>query len=259
MSRAGRAAAAAAVTLTAAVATVVLAAPVSAATCRVMQVDNAVPVGIELTPRHLDVAYGGCVQFTDNAFGPAVTIKVGKHYSVTLNYSESTSAKKSYVATDPGRQQVTADNGTASAQGTITAGPAPSPSASRSPRTSPSPSASPRPHPSTSATGPQVAPSPHRTHRAGPPVVIPPVQPPPPGPGVSATPGTPPVVAQPSASAAAAGSAAGPLEPPGDRSIGLPASLAALALIGVGTALVRVLLAEPVGPVDSARSVGGSA
>jgi hypothetical protein len=43
------------------------------------------------------------------------------------------------------------------------------------------------------------------------------------------------------------------LQPPTDRGTGLPAALAALAVAGTAGALLRVLLAEPVGPVDDRR------
>jgi hypothetical protein len=64
---------------------------------------------------------------------------------------------------------------------------------------------------------------------------------------------TPPI-ANPSASPTPA--VVGVLEPPTDRSAGLPAALAALAIVGSGAGLLRVLLAEP---VDGAPAVGGTA
>jgi len=233
--------------------------PAAAASCRVITVDNAVPVGITLSPSHVSVAYGGCVAFTDNAFGPPVTVKVGKHYSATLNYGESTSAKTSYQATEPGQQQVTADGGTASAKGSITVGSPPaSPTPTPAPSHSPAPSTQPTPGASSTSSGPQVAASPHRSHRAGPPAVIP-TNLPPVSPGFSPTTvPTPSVAGSPSPKSAGA-VVAGPLEPPGDRNIGLPASLAALALVGVGAALVRVLLAEPIRAVDNPQTVSSNA
>ena len=39
---------------------------------------------------------------------------------------------------------------------------------------------------------------------------------------------------------------AGPVEPPSGRGLGMPAALAALAVVGTGAALVRVIAAEPV-------------
>ena len=54
--------------------------------------------------------------------------------------------------------------------------------------------------------------------------------------------------------------AAFPVEPPSGRGTGLPGAVAALAVVGTGAGLVRVLLAEPLGPVDDAgRTVGGPA
>jgi hypothetical protein len=240
--------------------TVLFTGQAAAAGCRVVvQVQNSVPVGIGLSPRQASVPYGGCVQFSDQAFGPSVTITVAGGYHVTLNYGESTSGKTNYAATSPGPHAVTADNGTSTASGRITVGPRPSQSSS------PSASASPSPHPTTSAsgspsTGPQVAPS-HRPrhHPASLPV---PIGTPPPGPGVRPTPGVVPSVAGSApgplqSTTPAAVAVAGPLEPPTGRALGLPAALAALLLIGVGTAVVRVVMAEPA--VDSRRSVGGTA
>ena len=48
----------------------------------------------------------------------------------------------------------------------------------------------------------------------------------------------------------------GPLEPPTSRSVGLPAAIAALLVIGGATGLVRVVLAEPVDGPDSVGSTG---
>jgi hypothetical protein len=50
------------------------------------------------------------------------------------------------------------------------------------------------------------------------------------------------------------GVVAGPIEPASGRGTGLPAALAALAVVGSGAAIVRVLAAEP---VDSGTNVGG--
>jgi hypothetical protein len=231
-----------------------------AAGCRVViQVQNSVPVGIELSPQQASVPYGGCVQFSDQAFGPPVTITVAGGYHVTLNYGDNTSGKTNYAATSPGAHAVTADNGAATASGRITVGSrpsqSPSPSGSRSP--SPHPTSSPT---ATQSSGPQVAPSHHPRHHPG---VLPvPIGTPPPGPGLRPTPGVVPSVAGSppgplQSTTPAAVAVAGPLEPPTGRSLGLPAALAALVLIGVGTAVVRVVMAEPA--VDSRRSVGGTA
>jgi hypothetical protein len=47
------------------------------------------------------------------------------------------------------------------------------------------------------------------------------------------------------------------LQPPGGRGTGLPAALAALAIVGTAAALLRVLLAEPTA-VDSRDSVAAA-
>jgi hypothetical protein len=238
----------------------------AAASCRVVTVQNAVPVGIALDPQQSSVPYGGCVQFTDNAFGPPVTITVAGGYHTTLDYGESTSAKSNYAAGTPGAHVVTADNGTSTAHGRITVGqppsrsPSPSPSPSRSPAPSHSSAPLPAPQPSSQTTGPRVARSPRRS--GGRPAGLPTAAPPPVAPGVSATPGVVPSVAGSppgplQSTTPAPVAVAGPLEPPTGRSLGLPAALAALVLIGVGTAVVRVVLAEPA--VDDRRSVGGTA
>jgi len=104
--------------------------PAAAASCRVMIVENSPPVGLALSPKQVDVSYGGCVQFSDNAVGPAVTITVAGGYSTTLNYGESTTAAKSYQASAAGTHTVTATNGAASTKGSITVGASPTPSPS---------------------------------------------------------------------------------------------------------------------------------
>jgi hypothetical protein len=238
---------------------VVGAGPAAAASCRVVTVQNAVPVGIALSPQNTSVPYGGCVQFTDNAFGPPVTVTVAGGYQTTLNYGESTSGKTNYAARTPGTHSLTATNGASTAKGRITVGAAPTKSPSPSPSPAASHSPSPQPAPSASSSG---ASRPPRSPRHHPQVGLPSGPPPPVAPGVSATPGVVPSVAgsppgplQTTTPAAVA--VAGPLEPPTGRSFGLPAALAALVLLGVGTAVVRVVMAEPA--VDSGRSVGRTA
>jgi hypothetical protein len=239
---------------------VVAAGSAEAASCRTVTVQNAVPFGIALAPQQTSVPYGGCVTFSDQAFGPPVTITVAGGYKVSLNYGESTGGKTNYAATAPGAHAVTADSAGATAHGRITVGAAPS----HSPSPSPSPSHSPSPQPAQSSssptTGPQVARSPHRA--GGRPFRLPAASPPPVMPAVSATPGVAPSVAGSppgplQSTTPAPVAVAGPLEPPTGRSLGLPAALAALVLLGVGTAVVRVVMAEPV--VDDGRSVGGTA
>jgi hypothetical protein len=240
----------------------VTAGEVQAAGCQaVVEVQSSVPIGIHLTPRRASVPYGGCVQFSDQAFGPPVTITVAGGYHVTLNYGESTTAKTNYSATVSGAHAVTAEMSASKASGQITVGPRPAQSPSPSP--SPSPAASQRPTPRSStpqSTGPQVAPTPRHRHRSAKLVI--PIGKPPAGPGVVPTPGVVPSVAGSppgplQTTTPALVVAAGPLEPPSPRALGLPAALAALVLIGVGAAVVRVMLAEPA--VDGRRSVGGTA
>jgi hypothetical protein len=46
---------------------------------------------------------------------------------------------------------------------------------------------------------------------------------------------------------------AGPLQPPTGRGTGLPAAVAAVAIVATAAALVRVLLAYPISAVDGGR------
>lgn len=224
-----------------------------AASCRVMTVRYTVS-GNGLTvldPGHYDIPFDGCVQFV-NQTAADTTITVGPRYSETLGPNENTAGPTNYVGTTPGGQPVTATSGPAgsAAHGSISVAAPPShsasPKASTQPArtTTPSPAAAPS---SSSGTGPQVAPTPSRTrrpghHRSG---LQPPVSPP--GP-VQTLPPTP------TPSPAPTAVVAGPIEPPSDRGIGLPAALAALAVVGSGAAFLRVLVAEP---VDSPKTVGG--
>lgn len=222
----------------------------SAASCRVMTVryDLSGDGLVVLDPNHYDIPYGGCVQFVNQTAATA-TITVGGHYRQQVTPNGNTSGATNYKGTASGRQQVTATSDPAgTAHGSITVGAAPKPARSPKPP-KPSHSAQPAPPPSpnsTGSTGPQVAPTPHRPthhhHQKGglqPPVPAPgPVQTPTPTP----TPATPAVVA-------------GPIEPASGRGAGLPAALAALAVVGSGAAFVRVLAAEP---VDDREIVGGA-
>jgi hypothetical protein len=242
------------------VASLLSAAPAAAASCRVVTVQNS-GLGISLSPARTSVPYGGCVGFSDQFVGPQVTITVAGGYKVTLNFGESTGGKTNYAATVSGAHAVTADTGNSTAGGQITVGSQPARSPSPSP--SRSPSAAPRPTPSTAGSqsaGPQVARTP-RSHPGPGALAVPPGNPPT-GPGTRPTPGVAPSVAGSppgplQTTTPAAVVATGPLEPPSGRAMGLPAALAALVLIGVGTAVVRVVLAEPA--VDNRRSVGGTA
>ena len=253
------------ITLALPVALVPAAGSVDAASCKVMTVGYAFAAGkvIAIQPEHQDIAFDGCVQFTNNLDLNA-TITVSGGYSVTLGPKESTPRKDAYVGTSSGRHQVKASSGPSSADGTITVGPAPaseSPKPTRAPSphrtTASSPHKPPPPHPSSSSPGPRVAPVPPRVgasvpeHR----------RPSPPGPPPSVAPT--PFVVTPSPSATPhrrePAVVAFPVEPPSDRGAGLPAALAALGIVGTAAGLVRVLLAEPVGAVDGrARSVGGT-
>jgi hypothetical protein len=206
---------------------------------------------VVLDPGHYDLPYGSCVQFVNQA-AAMTTITVGDRYSQTLGPSENTTSSTNYRATAPGRQPVTATSGPAgsSAHGSLTVAAAPAQSPSPTPSSHPRRTVTPTPAappPSSSGTGPQVAPTPSRSrrpshHRSG---LQPPVSP------------AGPVQTQiPTPSPSAVTVVAGPIEPPSGRGVGLPAALAALAVLGCGIAFVRVLAAEP---VDSAETVGGRA
>ena len=234
-------------------AVVVLGSTASADSCRVMTVRYGVSGGtlIVLDPAHYDIAYGGCVQFV-NQTAATTTITVGSRYAEQLGPSENTSGATNVLGKTAGRLPVTATSGPTGnrAHGTITVAAAPAHSPSASPRpsrtTSPAPPASPPP---SGSTGPQVAPTPAHAHHhghSGGGGLQPPVSPPGPVqlPTVSLTP-----------SPAATSVVSGPVEPASGRGTGLPAALAALAVVGSGTAFIRVLAAEP---VDDEKNVGGS-
>jgi hypothetical protein len=225
----------------------------AAASCAGMTLGYSVSGGglVVLTPDHVDVAYRGCVVFTNRTAATA-SIRVGGHYSQQVAPNSSTSGSRNFTGTTSGRLSVTATSGPATAHGSVTVGSAPSRSASPNPtrtRTA-TPSLAPTPtQSSVSGTGPQVAPTPkQRRHEQSPSlapggVIEPPVSPP--GPiqlTPSATPSEGPAIAS------------GPVEPPSGRGIGLPAAIAAVTVVGTGAALVRVIAAEP---VDSPKIVGG--
>jgi hypothetical protein len=222
----------------------------AAASCAGMSVQLSPPAGIALQPSHVAISRGGCVRFS-NQTATSVTIQVSGGYSRTLPPGTSTGSGTDYVGHTAGTERVTASSTLGTAHGSITvtaSSPSPSPSGSRSPSPGPSRSPSPRPspQPSSSATGPQVAPSPSagRTrHRR-------------PAPSPSPTPVPTSAVPSVSPSTPAPAVVAGPLEPPSGRGAGLPEAVAALAVVGTGVGLLRVVLAEP---VDDAPVVGGSA
>src|SRR4051794_25355191 len=139
-----------------------------AASCKVMTVGYAFSSGsvIALEPTHQDIAFQGCVQFTNN-LDLGVTITVAGGYSVTLGPKESTPPKKAYVGTAAGRHNVTARSGPSSADGSISVAAPPaspkSPSKSPTHRATPKHTTPPQPttaHPSSTSTGPRVAPVP---------------------------------------------------------------------------------------------------
>jgi hypothetical protein len=228
--------------------------PAHAAACSVMTYQFDPSTGIELSPSTLTVAKGACVTL-HNATITSAQFTVGAHYKATGQaFSDATPA---YVAGPAGTTQaVTATGAAGTAHGKIVVKAAPS-------KPSPTPSrhsSSPTPKPSSSAHQPTPTPTPtapRPTPPATTPTASPPVQP-----LVSPSPGSTPYLAgqptpTPSTSSAPA-VVAGPLQPPTDRGTGLPAALAALAVVGTAGALLRVLLAEPIGSVDSGRTVGAA-
>lgn len=246
----------AAVPLVAAPLVVTVWVPVATAdACRVMTVryDLSRSGFVVLDPNHYDIPYDGCVQFVNQTAATA-TITVGSHYRQQLGPNENTSGATNFKGVTSGSQPVTATSGAAgSAHGSITVGqapakpsqpaPAPKPSHQHSHTSAPAPP----PFPSASSgDGPQVAPTPARNRprhhrRSG-------LQPPVPAPGPIQTRSP-----TPSPSAAPTTVVSGPVEPASGRGAGLPAALAALALVGSGSAFLRVLAAEP---VDSRENVG---
>lgn len=227
----------------------------AAASCAGMTVGYSVSGSalVVLTPSHVDIGYGGCVSFTNRTAATA-SITVGARYSRQVAPNSSTSGSGNFTGTTSGHLSVTATSGPSSAHGSITVGAKPRASASATPTPTRSVTPKPAPTPTQSATkgtGPQVAPTPRRHHHrgsssAGPGGVIsPPVSPP--GPIQLTPPATP--------SVAPTAVVSGPIEPPSGRGIGLPAAIAAVAVVGTGAALVRVIAAEP---VDNPKVVGGS-
>src|SRR4051794_32599166 len=237
--------------------------PAHAASCKVMRVAYAVTTGnvIVLDPQHYDIAYGACVSFNNNT-ATSATITVGSHYKKTVQPFATTPAKDSYVGTSAGKQPVTATTGGSSASGSITVAASPSPSPSHTRSSSP-PSHSGSPSPSRSPSRSHHSSKPPRVGvhapNRGRPTPPPPAPPPPSGSVVTpAPPGNPTVAPGPLVTTSPTPSAtvvAGPLEPPSGRGRGLPGALAALALVGTAAALVRVLLAEPIRPVDGRENV----
>ncbi len=236
--------------------------PAAAASCRVMTVGYAFASGsvVALDPDHVDIAYGGCVQFTNNT-ATTVTVTVAGGYEQDVAPGGTTPQDAAYVGTDPGRHAVTARSGPTSATGSVRVAAAPEPSrsatGSRSPRATSGAArtSSPRPRPS---SAPAPAPAPARPSAPGPAVAPTPT----PAPSAVVAPAPTPTPAPTSTSPSPQAAVAGPIEPASGRGGGLPAALAALALVGTAGAYLRVLVAEPVaatGPVDTGRTVGSRA
>jgi hypothetical protein len=228
-----------------------------ASACKQMSVEGTL-VSLSISPSATQIFVGGCVQFFDKTTGPGgpVTVLVGQHYKQQLPPGGRTSGSTNYVGTTPGSQQVTATKGpsTTANPGTITVKASPSPSPSRSPSSPPSPQHTSSPQPTSSGTGPQVAPTPSTSPTVG--GAAPPPRLPTPSPAAT---GTPTPTSSPTPAPAATAVLTGPVERGNGRGVGLPAALAAFAVVGAAGALVRVLLAEPDGPVDDGRTVPGSA
>lgn len=231
----------------------------AAASCAGMTVTYSVSGGgiVVLSPSHVNVAYRGCVSFTNRTAATA-SITVGGHYSESVAPNSSTSGAHNFVGTTSGRLSVTATSGPGTAHGSITVAaappppsnsPSPRPSRTVTPTTAPTPTQA-----ASSGTGPQVAPTPKQQgHRRTPSVapggvIEPPVSP------AGPIQITPSVAPSPTSSSAATAVVSGPVEPSSGRGIGLPAAIAAVAVVGTGAALIRVVGAEP---VDSRKIVGG--
>ena len=228
------------------------------ASCSVMTFEFG-QSGFELSPSTLTVNAGGCVQFSNQTLFTA-RFTVGSSYAQNVPALSQTSGRNNYLARPAGsRQRVTASEGAGSAKGTIVvkASPPPKPSASPTPSSSRTSAPVPTQHPTQPPPSPPATPQPTRPG----PTLAPPTFPPSaltsPAPTAS---GAPPFLAgrptpTPSQSVTVV---SGPLQPPTGRGTGLPAALAALAVVATAGALLRVLMAEPVAAVDDGRSVGAA-
>jgi hypothetical protein len=208
--------------------------------------------GIALSPSSLRIPAGGCVQFGNNT--PFLArITVGSSYSEAVGGFSHTSGKQNYTARPAGTtQKVRAAEVIGSANGSIVIAAAPNPSPTPARRaTTPSSAPPPQPAPTHAATS-----QPPSTTRPRPSA-----SPPPTGAAITPSPSQQPpfLSGQPTPSASASPAVvAGPLQPPTGRGTGLPAAVAALAVVATAAALLRVLLAEPVAAVDDRRSVGAA-
>lgn len=197
-----------------------------------------------LTPKKVTINAGSCVAYTNNTALP-VKVSVGKLSDVAnpngvVTFVERAAGTFTVSAQEQFQGQGIGGTGT----GTLVVRKAPSPRPTRS---------SPGPSPSATTARPTATPT-----SSGPIVSTPPTQPPPTSPGLTPAPnqsgqGNPPVISgiptpTPSESSPAVVPRA-QLQPPSGRAAGLPAAIAALLVVGAAAAFVRVLLAEPVGPV----------
>jgi hypothetical protein len=208
--------------------------------------------GTTLVPSQLTVAEHGCVTLSNQTPLPA-RFQISPHYTATVggfSATGMTGEPPDYAATTAGRQSVTAGNSAGTARGVIVVtaprgrpSPRPtqtpagsSPPASASPRPTAPATAPPAASPASSSAATPAAPTP--TPRATPSRTLSIAVGPPPSPpsGTGASPPAPGRTA---------------LEAPADRSLGLPAALAALAVAMVAVGFIRVLLAEAADPVDN--------
>jgi len=227
------------------------------ASCAVMTLEVDQSGALSLVPSSVTVNDGGCVQFSNQTIF-AARFSVGG-YSQTVPAFSQTSGTGNYTAQPGGvTQTVTASEAGGRASGKIVVRPAtkPSPSPSRTgggpaPHQSSPSSSRPRPTPAATTTSPvpvhsSPATSPSRTAK-------PPAQ----HPVKTPTPSTSSFLSgqpTPSPEHSSVAVVSGPLQPPTDRGTGLPAALAALAVVATAGALLRVLLAEPVPAVHTPLS-----
>ena len=239
----------------------VAALPVGAATCSTVMTFQFDPGsgGVVLSPQKLTVAAGACVTLHNSTITSA-DFTVGAKYKQTA--PAFSDASPDYTAGPAGTTQpVTATGAAGTAHGSIVVTAAPKPAHS-----TPPPTHSPSPQPThTASASPSAKPSP-----SGPAAPPPTAAPPPVTPLVSPPAGSTPFLAgrpTPTPSPSDSESAtvvSGPLQPPTNRGTGLPAALAALAVVGTAAALLRVLLAEPLlsgsgGAVDDGHRTVGAA
>lgn len=244
----------------------VLAAPeVAAASCKTVTISD----GPAVSPSHVSVTTAGCVTFTNHA-SSAIQVKIDSYDSGRVTSGHASTYQATTVGTHSGRVYqfiLGAFSKSTSVSVSVT------PASTSSPKPTPHKSSkhggsSPSPTHSRRVTGPDVAPSPkhhhhhsHGSHRGGgaagpsPTVSLPPL---PPLSTVTSNPqpGTNPLVApsaSPSADDGFGGLASlspspsvsvlsGPVESTGDSDVGLPAAVAALLILGVGSGLARVVL-----------------